>query len=74
MQERGEVIKMRELAHTKIPDEIDYSSVPSLSNEVRAKLIAARPATLGAALNISGITPAAIDILHIAIKQLGRKK
>ena len=73
-QERDEVIKMRELAHTKIPDEIDYSSVPSLSNEVRAKLIAARPATLGAALNISGITPAAIDILHIAIKQLGRKK
>lgn len=69
LQEKDEVAKMRELANAKIPEDIDYNAIPSLSNEVRSKLNALRPSTLGAALNISGITPAAIDILHIAIKQ-----
>lgn len=69
LQEKDEVAKMRELANTKIPENIDYNAIPSLSNEVRSKLNALRPSTLGAALNISGITPAAIDILQIAIKQ-----
>jgi len=42
-----------------LPDDLDYEAVGSLSNEVRQKLQAARPRTLGAAARISGVTPAA---------------
>ena len=74
LQEQDEVAKMRSLYDSRIPDELDYDAVPSLSNEVRTKLKAARPATLGSALQISGITPAAIEILQIAIKMMERNK
>jgi tRNA uridine 5-carboxymethylaminomethyl modification enzyme len=46
-----------------LPDDLDYAAVGSLSNEIRDKLNAARPATLGAASRISGITPAALVAL-----------
>jgi tRNA uridine 5-carboxymethylaminomethyl modification enzyme len=46
-----------------LPVDLDYDAVPSLSNEVREKLKLARPATLGAAGRISGVTPAALTIL-----------
>lgn len=70
LQEQDEVEKMRELYDSKIPADTDYDAVPSLSNEVRTKLKAHRPATLGSALQISGITPAAIEILQIYIKMI----
>ena len=74
LQEQDEVAKMRALYDSKIPSMLDYDAVPSLSNEVRTKLKAHRPATLGSALQISGITPAAIEVLQIAIKMLERGK
>ncbi|MDD0847443.1 tRNA uridine-5-carboxymethylaminomethyl(34) synthesis enzyme MnmG [Campylobacter sp. 46490-21] len=74
LQEQDEVAKMRALYDSKIPNMLDYDAVPSLSNEVRAKLKAHRPATLGSALQISGITPAAIEVLQIAIKIMERGK
>jgi tRNA uridine 5-carboxymethylaminomethyl modification enzyme len=46
-----------------LPDDLDYAAVGSLSNEIRDKLNASRPATLGAASRISGITPAALVAL-----------
>jgi tRNA uridine 5-carboxymethylaminomethyl modification enzyme len=46
-----------------LPDDLDYAAVGSLSNEIRDKLNAARPATLGAASRISGVTPAALVAL-----------
>ncbi|MGD9537827.1 MAG: tRNA uridine-5-carboxymethylaminomethyl(34) synthesis enzyme MnmG [Alphaproteobacteria bacterium] len=46
-----------------LPDGLDYERIPSLSTEVREKLALARPATLGAAARISGVTPAAITAL-----------
>lgn len=46
-----------------LPEDLDYSTVPGLSNEVAAKLTAARPATLAAAARISGVTPAALTAL-----------
>ncbi|HVJ34452.1 MAG TPA: tRNA uridine-5-carboxymethylaminomethyl(34) synthesis enzyme MnmG [Terriglobia bacterium] len=46
-----------------LPVDLDYDTVPSLSTEVREKLKLARPATLGAAGRISGVTPAALTIL-----------
>ena len=44
----------------RLPDDLDYGAIGSLSNEIRAKLGAARPATLGAAARVSGVTPAAL--------------
>lgn len=54
----------------RLPDDLDYAQIPSLSNEVREKLSNARPATLGAASRLSGITPAALTALlvHIGAK------
>ena len=46
-----------------LPDDLDYSAIGGLSNEVRQKLEFVRPATLGAAQRISGVTPAAIVAL-----------
>jgi tRNA uridine 5-carboxymethylaminomethyl modification enzyme len=47
----------------RLPVDLDFGSVGSLSAEVREKLEAARPATLGAAARISGVTPAALVAL-----------
>ena len=46
-----------------LPDAIDYSAIGGLSNEMREKLGAARPETLGAASRIPGVTPAALTAL-----------
>ncbi|HAJ90651.1 MAG TPA: tRNA uridine-5-carboxymethylaminomethyl(34) synthesis enzyme MnmG [Rhodospirillaceae bacterium] len=52
-----------------LPVDLDYSEIGSLSTEIRQKLSAARPATLGAASRISGVTPAAITALLRFIKK-----
>ena len=49
----------------KIPEKFDYSGIPGLSNEAVEKLEKFRPPTLFNASEISGITPAAIDIIHL---------
>jgi len=46
-----------------LPDDLDYARLPNLSAEIRSKLNAARPSTLGAAARISGVTPAALTAL-----------
>ena len=53
----------------KLPADLDYGAVGSLSNEVRSKLAEARPATLGAAARISGVTPAALTALLAHVKR-----
>jgi tRNA uridine 5-carboxymethylaminomethyl modification enzyme len=53
----------------QIPRDIDFHDVPSLSTEVRQKLNQIRPASLGQASRISGITPAALSILMIYMKK-----
>ncbi|GAB3438884.1 tRNA uridine-5-carboxymethylaminomethyl(34) synthesis enzyme MnmG [Insolitispirillum peregrinum] len=54
-----------------IPDDLDYAEVGSLSSEMRLKLTQHRPATLGAAARIPGVTPAALTALlgHVRKKQ-----
>ena len=53
-----------------IPKDINYENLSGLSNEVKSKLISIRPKTLGQAIRIDGITPAAIIILLSHIKKL----
>lgn len=72
-QQRLEVEKMKGLLNVEIPKDLEFKSISGLSNEVVEKLNKFAPPTLGAASNISGITPAAIDILHIAIKSLQKQ-
>ncbi len=52
-----------------IPSDFDYARVRGLSNEVRGKLAAQRPETLGQASRISGVTPAAISLLLVYLKK-----
>jgi tRNA uridine 5-carboxymethylaminomethyl modification enzyme len=52
-----------------LPDGLDYAAIGSLSAEIRGKLAAARPATLGAAARISGVTPAALVALLQYVKR-----
>lgn len=54
-----------------LPEDLDYRSISSLSTEVRQKLDAARPANLGAAARISGVTPAALTVLLRHVKRRG---
>ena len=56
-----------------IPKNINYENLSGLSNEVKSKLISIRPKTLGQAIRIDGITPAAIIILLSHIKKLNFK-
>jgi len=53
----------------EIPDAIDYAAVPGLSNEVRQKLSAVRPRTIGQASRLDGITPAALVLLAAFVRR-----
>jgi len=52
-----------------IPETLDFDSIAGLSNELKDKFRAARPATLGAAARIAGVTPAALSLLLTHIKR-----
>jgi tRNA uridine 5-carboxymethylaminomethyl modification enzyme len=56
-----------------IPDDIDYNNFSGLSNEIKSKLTIIKPKTLGQALRIDGVTPAAAIILLAFIKKSGYK-
>lgn len=68
-----QVERFKKLEHTMIPEDFDYSKVPGLSNEVKEKLTAIRPSSIGQACRISGITPAAISILQIFLKKTDKR-
>ena len=53
-----------------LPADLDYEAVGSLSSEVRQKLAATRPATLGAAGRVAGVTPAALVALLKYVKRV----
>ena len=63
-----EIDKFKHLERMKIPAAFDYRAVHGLSNELKEKLSIVKPASLGQASRIDGITPAAISVLMIAIK------
>ena len=67
-----EVARQREIEETPLPDDLDYLALKSLSIEVRQKLDQARPATLGQASRVSGVTPAAISVLAVHLKRLAK--
>ena len=68
-----QIEQMRDMLKIKIPDDFDYKKVSGLSNEIVEKLEKSRPTTLFGASEISGVTPAAIEIIHVYIKMAQKK-
>ena len=58
---------------TRIPEGLDFTAIPGLSSEMRQRLTAARPATLGSAGRLPGVTPAAIAALAVALRREGAR-
>jgi tRNA uridine 5-carboxymethylaminomethyl modification enzyme gidA len=72
-EQKNQIEKMKDMLEIKIPENFNFRGISGLSNEVVEKLEKFNPPTLFAASEISGITPAAIDILHIYIKMTNQK-
>jgi tRNA uridine 5-carboxymethylaminomethyl modification enzyme len=68
-----EIQRMKKYLKVAIPEGFDFQSISGLSREVVEKLESFKPPTLQAAMNISGITPAAIEILHVYMR-IAKKK
>jgi len=66
-KQKAQVDRMKEMLSVKIPEDFEYKGIPGLSREIVEKLEKVRPATLFQASEISGVTPAAIDIIHMYI-------
>jgi tRNA uridine 5-carboxymethylaminomethyl modification enzyme len=68
-RQEEEIARQRRNEETKLPVDLDYARVSGLSNEVRQKLEQIRPATVGQAARVSGVTPAAVSILLVHLKK-----
>jgi tRNA uridine 5-carboxymethylaminomethyl modification enzyme len=72
-KQKKQIEKMKKMLKLPIPENFDYATVPGLSNEVIEKLKKFNPPTLFNASEISGITPAAIDVIHLYINLRGKQ-
>ncbi|MDO9091657.1 MAG: tRNA uridine-5-carboxymethylaminomethyl(34) synthesis enzyme MnmG [Rubrivivax sp.] len=68
-KQKAEVERASSLESLVLPEDLDYGAVSALSFEVRQKLARHRPATLGQASRLSGVTPAAISLLLVHLKK-----
>lgn len=64
-----DIERLRRQENTALPDDLDYSKMEGLSNEIKQKLTQLRPATLASASRIQGVTPAAVSLLLIHLKK-----
>lgn len=72
-RQEADIIAFKKDEARALPADLDYEDIKGLSNEVRQKLIAARPATLGQASRIEGVTPAALALLLAWVKKNGTR-
>lgn len=70
-RQREDIARLRRNENTPLPANIDYNAVAGLSNEVKQKLVEARPDTLARAGRIPGVTAAAVALLLIYLKKRG---
>jgi tRNA uridine 5-carboxymethylaminomethyl modification enzyme len=68
-RQQDEIEKLKRHEESVLPDDLDYSSMQGLSNELKQKLIAARPENIGRASRLPGMTPAAISLILVYLKK-----
>ena len=73
-KQKSDILAFKRDENLIIPDNVDYDNLEGLSKEVKSKFNKIRPSTLGQALRIDGITPAAAYILLSHIKRKSIKK
>ncbi len=74
LRQEQQVAKFKKLEDRRIPVDFNYNSVTGFSNEVLEKLNRVKPSSIGQASRISGITPAAISLLLVALDRNKRQK
>ena len=70
----AEIEKHKTNSNTELPRDIDYSTMPGLSNEIKQKLTEFAPKTIGHAARIEGVTPASLSQLLVHLKKQKMKK
>jgi tRNA uridine 5-carboxymethylaminomethyl modification enzyme len=71
-RQEADIGELRREEAVSLPDDLDFAEIPGLSNEIRQKLVAIGPRTLGQAGRIDGMTPAALTLLLAHVRK-GRK-
>ncbi len=71
-RQASDVASYRRDEAIELPDDLDYAALNGLSNEIRQKLTARRPRTIGHASQIDGITPAALTLLVAHVRRKGK--
>jgi tRNA uridine 5-carboxymethylaminomethyl modification enzyme len=71
-QQKKSIEKLKAAEAVSIPEWIEYGAISGLSREMRETLERVRPGTLGQASRIPGVTPAALSLVHVAIRIQGR--
>ncbi|ETW09331.1 tRNA uridine 5-carboxymethylaminomethyl modification enzyme GidA, variant 1 [Aphanomyces invadans] len=72
--QQKEIDALRSKAHVRLPEDLDYASLPMLSNEEKEKLLDARPTTLHAASRISGVRSATLLLLYQYVSRSKKEK
>jgi tRNA uridine 5-carboxymethylaminomethyl modification enzyme len=70
-RQQDAVDRFKRLENAAIPDSLDYGGVNGLSREVKERLTAVRPLSLGQAARVPGVTPAALSLLSVHLKRYG---
>ncbi len=73
-KQQQQILNMDDMLKIKIPQNFEYNNISGLSNEIKEKLSLATPPTLFSASQISGVTPASLEIVHVHIKMRQRGK
>ena len=71
-RQEEQIIRFKKLERIELPEDMVYTGLPGLSNEVVEKLTKVQPRSLGQASRISGVTPAALSVLQVHLKRIGR--
>ena len=73
-QQTKSIAKLKAAEAVAIPEWLDYSAISGLSREMREKLERVRPATIGQASRMPGVTPAALSLVHVSIRVQGVRR
>jgi tRNA uridine 5-carboxymethylaminomethyl modification enzyme len=73
-QQKKSIEKLKAAESVEIPLWLDYAAISGLSREMREKLERVRPATIGQASRMAGVTPAALGLVHVSIRLQGARR